>query len=190
LHGPLVARVIPVPGQINRPSEKPDVAERSRILGRVGGGLLGLRVEQHAGVVGLGGQPALLVALGVSDGIATATNRLPALVGGFMASWTFARQHQVDWRARHADARREMISGRSPVSGVLFGEAAALIGAHRERAPMRGSPRSIMLSWANTVAGWWTSQAATALQRQQRAMLSAMTPKPARKGRPRRTRKR
>ena len=42
---------------------------------------------------------------------------------------------------------------------------------------MRGSPRSLMLTWANTVAGWWTSAAVTAIQRQQRAALKAMMPK-------------
>jgi uncharacterized membrane protein YfcA len=41
----------------------------------------------------------LLVTLGISDGVANATNRLPVLVGGLMASWTFARRYQVDWRA-------------------------------------------------------------------------------------------
>lgn len=41
---------------------------------------------------------------------------------------------------------------------------------------MRGSPRSIMLTWANIVAGWWTSAAATAIRRQQRAVLNAMKP--------------
>jgi hypothetical protein len=47
---------------------------------------------------------------------------------------------------------------------------------------MRGSPRSLMLSWANTVAGWWTSTAVTAMQRQQRAVRNALTkPKPAAK---------
>jgi hypothetical protein len=54
---------------------------------------------------------------------------------------------------------------------------------------MRGTPRSLMLTWANTVTGWWTSAAARELQRQQRAMvtaaLNAMKPKPARKGRAR-----
>lgn len=38
---------------------------------------------------------------------------------------------------------------------------------------MRGSPRSLMLSWANTVTGWWTSMAVSAVQRQQRAMWKA-----------------
>ncbi len=55
---------------------------------------------------------------------------------------------------------------------------------------MKGSPRSIMLSWANAVAGWWTSAAVGAAQRQQRALLSALTPKPGRKARPKRRRKR
>jgi hypothetical protein len=50
---------------------------------------------------------------------------------------------------------------------------------------MKGTPRSIMLSWANAVSGWWTSAAVSAVQRQQRAMLKAMTPKPGRKPRPR-----
>jgi hypothetical protein len=50
---------------------------------------------------------------------------------------------------------------------------------------MRGSPRSLVLSWANSVTGWWTSMAVSAVQRQQRAVvdatLRAMKPKPARK---------
>jgi hypothetical protein len=32
-----------------------------------------------------------------------------------------------------------------------------------------------MLTWANTVAGWWTSATVTEIQRQQRAMLKAST---------------
>jgi len=40
-----------------------------------------------------------------------------------------------------------------------------------------------MLTWANTVAGWWTSAAVTAMQRQQRAMLNALKPKTAAKRR-------
>ena len=38
---------------------------------------------------------------------------------------------------------------------------------------MRGSPRSLWLSMANRAAGWWTSAAVAAVQRQQRAMLAA-----------------
>lgn len=37
---------------------------------------------------------------------------------------------------------------------------------------MRGSPRSLWLSMANRAAGWWTSAAVAAVQRQQRAMLA------------------
>jgi hypothetical protein len=36
---------------------------------------------------------------------------------------------------------------------------------------MKATPRSIMLTWANTIAGWWTSAAVSAIQCQQRAML-------------------
>jgi hypothetical protein len=35
-----------------------------------------------------------------------------------------------------------------------------------------------MLSWANAVAGWWTSAAVSAVQRQQRAVRGALLPKP------------
>jgi hypothetical protein len=38
---------------------------------------------------------------------------------------------------------------------------------------MRGSPRSLWLSMANRAAGWWTSAAVAAVQRQQRALLTA-----------------
>jgi hypothetical protein len=46
---------------------------------------------------------------------------------------------------------------------------------------MRGTPRSLMLTWANTVTGWWTSAAVTPIQRQRRAMLNAMKVKVAAK---------
>ena len=52
---------------------------------------------------------------------------------------------------------------------------------------MKGSPRSIMLTWANRAAGWWTSAAVAAVQQQQRAFLKALTPKPT-KARPKRKR--
>jgi hypothetical protein len=43
-----------------------------------------------------------------------------------------------------------------------------------------------MLTWANTVTGWWTSATVTAIQRQQRALLKAMTKsKPTKKRRQR-----
>ena len=54
---------------------------------------------------------------------------------------------------------------------------------------MKGTPRSLMLTWANTVAGWWTSAAVTEIQRQQRAALKAMLPKPAPKRRAARKRR-
>jgi hypothetical protein len=42
---------------------------------------------------------------------------------------------------------------------------------------VKGTPRSWMLRWANAVAGWWTSAAVSAMQRQQRAILGAGKPK-------------
>ena len=46
-----------------------------------------------------------------------------------------------------------------------------------------------MLTWANMAAGWWTSAAVSAVQRQQRAVLGAalgaLKPKPPRKRRAR-----
>jgi hypothetical protein len=50
---------------------------------------------------------------------------------------------------------------------------------------MKGSPRSIMLTWANRAAGWWTGATVSAVRQQQRAALKAMTAKPA-KARPKR----
>jgi hypothetical protein len=52
---------------------------------------------------------------------------------------------------------------------------------------VKGTPRSWMLRWANAAAGWWTSAAVSAMQRQQRALLGAMKPKRTRiRRRPRR----
>ena len=52
---------------------------------------------------------------------------------------------------------------------------------------MKGTPRSVWLSWMNRATGWWTSAAATAMQNQQRAVLKAATkPKPVGKAKPRR----
>jgi hypothetical protein len=51
---------------------------------------------------------------------------------------------------------------------------------------MKGTPRSLMLSWANAVAGWWTSAAVSAIQARQRAALRTLTGKPRRKRRKRR----
>jgi hypothetical protein len=42
---------------------------------------------------------------------------------------------------------------------------------------MKGTPRSVWLSWMNRAAGWWTSAAVTAMQNQQRAALKAAKPK-------------
>ncbi|MDB5411356.1 MAG: hypothetical protein JWL84_6268 [Rhodospirillales bacterium] len=67
----------------------------------------------------------LLVALGISDGVANATNRLPVLVGGLMASWTFARQHEVDWRAALVLAPPALI-------GSILGVRAAEMLGNRE----------------------------------------------------------
>jgi hypothetical protein len=51
---------------------------------------------------------------------------------------------------------------------------------------MKGTPRSLWLSWMNRATGWWNSAAVTAMQNQQRAALKAMTkPKPAAKRKPR-----
>ena len=45
---------------------------------------------------------------------------------------------------------------------------------------MKGTPRSLWLSWMNRATGWWNSAAVTAMQNQQRAVLKAATkPKPA-----------
>jgi len=40
---------------------------------------------------------------------------------------------------------------------------------------MRGSPRSLWLSMASQVAGWWTSAAANAIRRQQRTVIAEAT---------------
>ena len=61
----------------------------------------------------------LMVALGIPDGIANATNRLPVLVGGLMASFTFARKHLVDWRAALMPAPPALIGS---IIGVWFAE--------------------------------------------------------------------
>jgi uncharacterized membrane protein YfcA len=41
----------------------------------------------------------ILVMLGLPEGSANATNRLPVMIGSLMATFTFARAGQVDWRA-------------------------------------------------------------------------------------------
>ncbi len=37
---------------------------------------------------------------------------------------------------------------------------------------MKGTPRSLWLSMANQVAGWWMGTAANAIRRQQRTMMA------------------
>lgn len=43
--------------------------------------------------------PLLILFLGMNEGVANATNRLPVLVGAVMAAFTFARRGQMDWNA-------------------------------------------------------------------------------------------
>ena len=40
---------------------------------------------------------------------------------------------------------------------------------------MKGSPRSIMLAWANRVAGWWRSTATGAVSKQQQSAPAKKT---------------
>lgn len=49
---------------------------------------------------------------------------------------------------------------------------------------MKGSPRSVWLSWANRAAGAWTGAATAAVRRGQTAMLKAMTTPPKAKPKP------
>ena len=56
---------------------------------------------------------------------------------------------------------------------------------------MKGSPRSIMLTWVNAVAGWWRSAAVGAMQRHRRAVAEEVKSTPvAKAGTPKRTRRR
>lgn len=43
--------------------------------------------------------PLLIAVLGIGEGVANATNRLPVLVGAVMATSSFARRGQLDWSA-------------------------------------------------------------------------------------------
>ncbi|WP_198018894.1 sulfite exporter TauE/SafE family protein [Azorhizobium doebereinerae] len=43
--------------------------------------------------------PLLILFLGMNEGVANATNRLPVLVGAVMAAFAFARRGQMDWSA-------------------------------------------------------------------------------------------
>lgn len=51
---------------------------------------------------------------------------------------------------------------------------------------MKGTPRSVWLSWANRAAGIWTSAFVAAAKRNQAAALKAMTTPPKSKTRKRR----
>lgn len=55
---------------------------------------------------------------------------------------------------------------------------------------MKGSPRSIWLSWANKTAGWWTSAVATAMARQTQAAFKVAASSPTAKPRQRKKRRR
>ena len=54
---------------------------------------------------------------------------------------------------------------------------------------MKGSPRSIMLSWANRIAGLWTSAAVSAVRQQQSAAVKKLAKPVGSKARPKRRRK-
>jgi hypothetical protein len=46
--------------------------------------------------------------------------------------------------------------------------------AETEARHMKGTPRSVWLSMANRVAGWWTSAAIAAMKRQNQAVLAEL----------------
>jgi hypothetical protein len=62
----------------------------------------------------------ILVMLGLPEGAANATNRLPVLVGSLMAGGSFARSGQVDWSAA---AKLVPSAAAGSVAGVLLAEA-------------------------------------------------------------------
>lgn len=43
--------------------------------------------------------PLMILVFGMTDSVANATNRLPVLVGAVMATYTFAKRGQMDWKA-------------------------------------------------------------------------------------------
>lgn len=53
---------------------------------------------------------------------------------------------------------------------------------------MKGTPYSLWLSWANQAAGIWTSAFVSAARRNQEALVTLATPRPARKPKRRRAR--
>jgi len=73
----------------------------------------------------------------------------------------------------------------------LVGASVALVGTQRRGGADEGIAEEHYAELGQCRgAGWWTSAAVGAAQRQQRALLSALTPKPGRKARPKRRRKR
>lgn len=64
--------------------------------------------------------PLLIGILGISEGMANATNRLPVLVGAVMATYSFARRGQMDWSAA---IRLTPPAAIGSVLGVLAAEA-------------------------------------------------------------------
>jgi uncharacterized membrane protein YfcA len=61
----------------------------------------------------------LLVMLGLSDSVANATNRLPILVGGVIATVTFARKGEMDWPAA---VKLGVPAIAGAILGVVFAE--------------------------------------------------------------------
>ena len=65
------------------------------VVGGVACGLLNTLASSGTAV----SLPLLILFLGMNEGVANATNRLPVLVGAIMAAFTFARRGQLDWSA-------------------------------------------------------------------------------------------
>lgn len=61
----------------------------------------------------------ILVVLGLPDGAANATNRLPVLIGSVMATFTFARDGKLDWTAA---LKLTIPASVGAVAGVYFAE--------------------------------------------------------------------
>lgn len=64
--------------------------------------------------------PLLILFLGMNEGVANATNRLPVLVGAVMAALTFARRGEMDWSAA---ARLVPPAAAGSILGVYAAEA-------------------------------------------------------------------
>lgn len=61
----------------------------------------------------------ILVMLGLPEGVANATNRLPVLVGSLMATFSFARLGQMDWTAA---AKLVPVAAMGSVFGAILAE--------------------------------------------------------------------